>query len=48
MDTGEEIPRGFLVARGDGSKVLDDVEETLDEMALAVEREVAIARCLAI
>ena len=38
MDTGEEIPRGFLIARGYGSKVLDDVEEMLDEMALAVER----------
>jgi hypothetical protein len=28
--------------------VLDDVEKTFDEVALSIEREVALARCLAI
>ena len=41
MQACEEIARGLLVARGDGPKMLDYIEEPLDEVALAVEREVA-------
>lgn len=39
---------GLSVAGCDGAKVLDDVEETFDEVALALERKVALARRLAI
>ena len=39
---------GLFVAGCDGAKVLDDVEETFHEVALAIEREVALARRLAI
>ena len=48
MQAGEKIARGLLVARGDGPKMLDYIEEPLDEVALGVEREVAIAFDLAI
>ena len=48
LDAGEEISGEFVVARGDGAKVLEFVEEALDEIAFAVEREVAILRGLAI
>lgn len=41
MKTCEEISGGLLVARCDGSKMLDGIEETLDDVAFAVEREVA-------
>jgi hypothetical protein len=41
MKTSQEISGGFLVACCDGSKVLDGVEETLDQVAFAIEREVA-------
>ena len=34
--------REFVVARGDGAVVFDFVEEALDEIALAIEREVTI------
>ena len=43
MKAGQEISGGLLVARCDGSKMLDRIEETLDDVALAVEREVARA-----
>jgi len=43
MKAGEEISGGLLVARCDCSKMLDRVEEALDDVAFAVEREVAIA-----
>ena len=43
MQSGEKIARGLLVARRDGSKMFDYIEETLDEIAFAVEREIAIA-----
>ena len=42
MKAGQKIPRGLLVARCDCSKMLDRIEEALDDVALAVEREVAI------
>ncbi len=48
MQAGEKIARGLLVARGDGPKMLDYIEEPLDEVALGIEREVAIAFDLAI
>ena len=48
MNAGEEISGEFVVACGDGAKVLEFVEEALDEIALAVEREVASPRDLAI
>ena len=48
MDACEEVSGGLFVAGGDGAKVLDVVEETFDEVALAIEREVALARRLAI
>ena len=48
MDACEEISGGLFVAGCDGAKVLDVVEETFHEVALAIEREVALARRLAI
>ena len=48
VDSCKEIARGLLVARGDGPEVLDDVEETLDQVALPVKREVAVALGLAV
>ena len=41
MDASEEVSGQFVVARGDGTKVLEFVEEALDEIALAIEGEVA-------
>ena len=41
MKAGEKILRCLLVARRDCSKMLDVIEETLDEIAFAVEREIA-------
>ena len=43
MDSGEEVSDRFLVARGDGSELLERIEESLDEIALGVEGEVASA-----
>ena len=37
LDASEEISSEFVVARGDGTKVLQFIEEALDEIALAVE-----------
>jgi hypothetical protein len=48
VDACEEVSSSLFVAGGDGAKVLDDVEETLHEVALAQEREVALARRLGI
>src|SRR5262249_55541789 len=42
------VSSGLFVAGRDGAKVLGDVEETFDEVALAIERKVALARRLAI
>ena len=41
LDASEEISREFVVARGDGAKVFEFIEEALDEIALAIECEVA-------
>ena len=38
----------FIIARGDGPIMLDFVEESLDEIALAIEREITIALHLAV
>jgi hypothetical protein len=42
MNSGEEISGKFVVACGDGTKVFELVEEALDEVAFAIEREIAI------
>jgi hypothetical protein len=43
MDACKEISSGFFVAGGDGSELLESIEETFDEIAFGVEREVAWA-----
>jgi len=48
MQTGQKIARGLLVARSDGPEMLDCIEVPLDEVSLAVEREVAITFDLSI
>ena len=49
MQSGEEIARGFFVAGRDASSELfDELKETLDEVGLGVEGEVAIASDLAV
>ena len=48
MQGGEEIAGSFFVAGRDASELFDELKETLDEVAFGVEREVAIARDLAI
>ena len=40
MNAGEEISRELVVARGNGTKVLEFIEEALDEIALAIEGKV--------
>ena len=44
VDGGEENLGELVVTRGDGSEMLELVEETLNEIAFAVEGEVARAR----
>ena len=41
MHSGKEISGELVIARGDGSEVLELIEEALDEVTFAVEREVA-------
>jgi hypothetical protein len=48
LNSGEEIPCEFVIARGDGSKVLEFIEEALDKVTLAIEREIASARELSV
>lgn len=48
MNSCEEISGEFVVACGDSAKVLELIEEALDKVAFAVEREVAVPRGLAI
>ena len=48
VNAREEVARGFLVASGDGAELLDDVEEAFDEVAFAIEREIASALVLAV
>jgi hypothetical protein len=44
VDACEDVSGGLFVAGCDGVNVLDAGEETFDEVALAIEREVALAR----
>ena len=48
MQAGEEIARSFFVARRDTSELFDELKETLDEVALGVEGEIAIASDLTV
>ena len=48
MQPCEEISRGLLVACRDPPKMLDNAEEALDEIAFAIEREIAVAFDLSI
>lgn len=41
MNAGEKVSRKLVVAGGDGTKVLEFIEEALDQIALAIKREVA-------
>jgi len=41
VDAGEKISRKFVIACGDGAKVLEFVEEALDEITLAIQGEIA-------
>ena len=43
MDGGEEVPRGLLIAGGDGTKLLDLGEEVLDQMARRIKLAVIAA-----
>ena len=43
-DGGEEIPGGFVVARGDRAELFEFAEEILDQMALFVEFAIEVAR----
>ena len=48
MDASEETSGSFFVACCDAPEVFDCIEEALDEIALAIEREVARALNLAV
>jgi hypothetical protein len=48
LNCGEKICRQFVVSGRDGAKVLNLVEEALDEIALAVKREIAVPLGLAV
>ena len=48
MDRGEKISGEFVVAGRNGAKVLNLVEEALDEVTFAVECEIAIALGLSV
>src|SRR5205823_2169479 len=46
--SGVVVDDEFVVACGDGTKVLELIEEALDEIALAIECEIAGSRRLAV
>jgi hypothetical protein len=48
VDAWEDVSGGLFAAGCDGAKGLDDGEETIDEVARAIARDVALAGCLAI
>ena len=48
MNSGEENLGEFVVARGDGPEMFELVEEPLNEIAFAVEGEIARARGFAV
>jgi hypothetical protein len=41
VNSGEEISGEFVIARGDRTKVLEFIEEALDQITLATEGKVA-------
>ena len=43
MKPCEEVSGGLLIARSNGPKMLDRIEEAFDEVAFTVEREVTVA-----
>ena len=48
MHRGEEISSELVIARGDTTVMLDFVPEALGEIALAVERKIAVAPLLSV
>ena len=48
VNGGEKVSAGFVVARGDGAKLLELGEEILDQMARLVEVTVIVAADLAV
>src|SRR5262249_9910527 len=48
VEAGEDVSGGLFVAGCDGANVRDEVEATFDEVARSRERDVALARRLAI
>jgi hypothetical protein len=48
VKSGEVVSGGFFVASCDTSEVFDCIEESFDEIALAVEREITVAFDLAV
>ena len=48
VKSGEIVAGSLFITGGDAAKVLDGIEETLDEIALAVERKIAVPFELAI
>ena len=46
MEGGEEIPRGFIVARRDAAELFEFAKEILDQVACLVEHLIELAgRC---
>ena len=43
-----KFSRGFFVARSDGAKMLDDIEEPFDKITLAIEGKIAFALDLSV
>ena len=48
MESCEEVAGGFFITGCDTSEVLDGIEEALDEIALGIKCEVAIALDLSV
>ncbi len=48
VETCEEVARGLLVTCRDCAELLDDIEEALDQVSLAAEREIAGSLGLAV
>ena len=48
MKSGEIVAGSLFITGGDAAKVLDGIEEALDEIALAVERKIAVPFDLAV
>ena len=48
MEASEEVAGGFFVARCDGAELFDPIEESFDEIAFGIKREVAVPLGLAV